>query len=85
MTSWKSKSEFKTQKRAEEAARTLGVYSNLYSSDAPRPVDAPPPGDSHQSPVSEVQPGQRSYMFSGDVARGRTELSQFTEDYRSGG
>ena len=42
MTSWKSKSEFKTQKRAEEAARTLGVYSNLYSSDSPRPVDTPP-------------------------------------------
>ena len=42
MVNWKSKSEFRTQKRAEEAARTLGVYSNLYSTDPPRPVETPP-------------------------------------------
>ena len=42
MVNWKSKSEFKTQKQAEEAACTLGVYSNLYSTDPPRPVETPP-------------------------------------------
>ena len=41
MLKWKSKSEFKTQKRAEEAARTLGVYSSLYSSAPPRPAETP--------------------------------------------
>jgi hypothetical protein len=35
MANWKSKSESKTQKRAEEAARQLGVYSNLYPTDTP--------------------------------------------------
>ena len=42
MADWKSKSESKTQKRAEEAARQLGVYSNLYSTEPQRPADTPP-------------------------------------------
>ena len=31
MVDWKSKSEIRNRKRAEEAARTLGVYSQIYS------------------------------------------------------
>jgi hypothetical protein len=85
MVNWKSKSEFKTQKRAEEAARTLCVYSNLYSTDPPRPVETPPPGDAHQGHVSQVQSGQRPHRFSGDVDGGGAEFSQSVEDYRFGG
>ena len=41
MANWKTKSESKTQKQAEEAARQLGVYSNLYSTEPQRPAETP--------------------------------------------
>ncbi len=42
MVDWKNKSESRTQKRAEQAARQLGVYSNLMHKEPQRPADPLP-------------------------------------------